>query len=197
MVEIKKDTSRLFNRNKDIFYIKENVACNNIKEKIIKESTSQEEIYIFEGGSSAKFMGKKEIADKLSLNYLQIYDKDIRKILNQIKKSFNYVTEKNNINKEKLMYYITSDYENNLRNDCWYDCGGDQKISLCGYYFFDVEEDSYITIDKTKINIAKDDLIIFFAGKKISFFNIKEAISFNISPLSYISGQYPQKWMPL
>lgn len=197
MVEITKDISGIFKKNKNNFYIKTNVFSENIKEKIIKESKSQEEVYIFESGDSAKFLGNKEIVDKLSVNYLQIYDPDIRNIFDQIKNIFNQMMIKSEIKKDKFMYYITSEYEYSLKNDYWYDCGGDAKISLCGYYFFDVEDDSFIIFDDEKIDILKNDLIIFFSGKKISFNNINEAISFNISPLKHISGQYPQKWMPL
>lgn len=192
-----KDINNLFFRNREVIYKKTNVQATNIEDKIKKESKSQEEIYIYQGGTSANFVGRKDIVDKLSINYLQIYDKDTRNIFNSIKKLFKEIVGENNINEERLMYYITSQYEQNIKNNYWYDNGGDSKMSLCGYYFIKCEEDSHIYIDSNKIQVNEGDLILFFSGNKIVFNNCHSALSFNISPLNHIKGQYPQKWMPL
>jgi len=158
---------------------------------------SQEDIYIFNSGDRADFLYNRNVVNALSFNPLQIYNREIRSLYNLIQKNLETLCQEYEINKGKSMYFITSEYESIIEEGFVYDTGGIRIPCFAGYYFTDCEKNSYIQIEKEKINVEVGTLILFEAGHDTVFKNVKECLSFNIAPLSMIQGQYPQKWAPI
>jgi hypothetical protein len=192
-------------RENEIIYRKRNsfkkildfLKIENLQKTVLSVQKSQEGIYIFKSGDRADFLYNKNVVNNLSFNPLQIYNREIRNLYNLIQKNLEALCQEYEINKEKNMYFITSEYESIIEENFVYDTGGIRIPCFAGYYFTSCEKNSYIQIEKEKINIQEGSLILFEAGHNTVFTNVKECLSFNIAPLSMIQGQYPQKWMPI
>lgn len=188
----------VFQKNKKI----KNVSHSNVQpimviEDIEKIYSNKEEVYIFESGDKAKFLYERSCVNDLSFNYFQVYNESVYNCLHEIKKILDKLIEDNNINKKRNLYYIASEYEVNFLEKYWYDTGGSSTNNFSGYWFLDTEEGSYIDINGEQHGVSIGSVIVFHAGSKTSFVNVNKAISFNITTLSKLVGQYPQKWMPI
>ena len=170
---------------------------DNVLDNIEKIKNNKENIFIFNSGHKADFLYERSCVNDLSFNYFQIYDENVNMALRKIMQGIKYIYEKYEISTIKNNYYISSEYEENILEDYWYDSGGTKVPSLCGYWILESKDDSYIKVDEKKIDAVDGSLIIFESGRRTEFKGICKAISFNVSNLSRLSGQYPQKWMPI
>lgn len=186
----------LFKKNK-IFFLIDNQETQGVLDLIQENIKEEEKFYLFSSGVKADFLYEKKIIDSTKFNYFQIYEKNIYHCLKKIKKMLEDSCKKYEINIDKSMYYVTSSYEDEFLPEYWYDFGGIKIPAFCGYWFLDVEEESYIDINGEKVNIENGTVIMFEPGYRLSFSGVNSAISFNINTLSKIKNQYPQKWMPI
>lgn len=174
-----------------------NIETKNILQEIDQIKKNKENVYIFESGYSAEFLYERSCVNDLSFNYLQMYNSSVYKTLENIKELSIDLCKELKVDMKKNLFYITSEYEENLEEDYYYDFGGTNLPSFCGYWFLQVDEDAHIKINNNEYKISNGDLLLFDSSLKILFSKIRKAISFNISTLRKIEGQYPQKWMPL
>lgn len=173
------------------------VKPTNVSQDIDKIQKNKENIYLFSSGDKADFLYKRSCVNDLSFNYFQIYNKSVYLCLKEIIKITKNLCEKRNVDTEKTTYFIASEHEVEFLEDYWYDTGGIEIPSFSGYWFLKTKKDSWIDINNKKYDVSDGSVIVFEASSKILFSGISEAISFNISTLSRIEGQYPQKWMPI
>lgn len=184
-------------KDKAVFVFTDNVMPKDIIGEIHHIQNNKENVYVFNSGDSAEFLYERSCVNDISFNYLQLYNESSYKCLKKIKNNLRKICEKRDIDLEKNMFFITSEYETNLLHDFVYDCGGYGETSFCGYWFLQTSDESYILVNNEKYDVREGDIIMFESNAKIQFHNISKSISFNISNLSKIRGQYPQKWMPL
>ncbi len=188
----------LFDRNKNIDYIQvSNIKPHLVIEDIEKIKNNKENIYIFKSGDKAEFLYERSCVNDLSFNYFQIYNKTVYKALKEICFMLQNICNDTNVDVKKNIYYITSEYEEDFFEDYWYDSGGVGVPSFCGYWFLETKDDAYIKVNKKINNVSSGDIVIFPSGTRTEFQGIYKGISFNISTLSKLVGQYPQKWMPI
>jgi hypothetical protein len=89
-------------------------------------------------------------------------------------------------------------YQKEVSTEYWYDTGGIRIPCFSGMAFLDDVDNMEITIGDTKVTVSSGDFILFEAGHKIVYSKSNtNMISFNIAPLDMLSGQYPQKWIPV
>jgi hypothetical protein len=169
----------------------------NVIEDIEKIKENKENVYFFESGNKADFLYKRSCVNDLSFNYFQIYNKKIALCLNEISKEIKQFSKQSDTNTEKTHYYISSEYEEEFLEDFWYDTGGISSPSYSGYWFLKTNNKASITVNEVKYDVGEGSLAVFEAASKTLFSGIERGISFNVSTLSKIEGQYPQKWMPL
>jgi hypothetical protein len=168
-----------------------------VLDDIEKIKNNKENVFIFNSGHKADFLYERSCINDLSFNYFQIYNENINMVLKKIINGVKDIYKEYEISITRNNYYISSEYEDNLLEDYWYDSGGTKVPSLCGYWVLESKDNSYIKINEKKINTMDGSLIIFEAGRRTEFKGILKAISFNISNLSKLTNQYPQKWMPM
>lgn len=174
-----------------------NVAPENVLEDIEKIIENKENVYIFNSGDKAEFLYERSCVNDLSFNYFQIYNKSVYLCLKEITTMMFIILSEKQINKSKNNYYIASEYENNFREDVVYDTGGNGSPSFSGYWILEAKEDSHIKINSTDKKVEEGSIVIFESGSHTEFSGVSKAISFNISTLGKLIGQYPQKWMPI
>jgi len=188
----------IFQRSKNYNVVKlSQIYPNNVLEDIDEVLNNKEDVYIFESGDKANFLYHRDTIDRLSFNYYQIYNKSIYLCFKEIVSMLSEAVNECQIDKKRNMYYLTSEYETEFIEDFWYDTGGIGVPIFAGYWFLNVSDSSYIKINDEKYLISEGSLILFQSGAKTSFHNVNKAISFNISTISKIYSQYPQKWMPI
>lgn len=188
----------IFNKSKTISDLEvSHIKPVEVITDIEKIYNTKEDVYIFESGDKAKFLYERSCINDLSFNYFQIYNKSIFYCFKEIIKLLKIIIEKKNINIDKNLFYITSEYETEFLEDCWYDSGGLGIPNFCGYWFLETKGDSYIKVNNVKQDVSNGSLVIFESGARTEFFGISKAISINITTLSKLIAQYPQKWMPI
>lgn len=188
----------IFNKTKNTNFIRtSNVVPKNVVQDIENIKQNKENIYIFNSGDKAEFLYERSCVNDLSFNYFQIYNKSVYLCLKEITTMMFIILSEKQINKSKNNYYITSEYENNLREDVVYDTGGNGSPSFSGYWILEAKEESHIKINSTYKKVEEGSIVIFESGSHTEFSGISKAISFNISTLGKLIGQYPQKWMPI
>ena len=170
---------------------------DNVLDDIEKIKNNKENIFIFNSGHKADFLYERSCVNELSFNYFQIYNENINMALKKIIQGIKKIYEEYEISIKKNNYYLSSEYEDNLLEEYWYDSGGTKVPSLCGYWVLESNDDSYIKVNEEKIDTSKGNLIIFESGRRTEFKGISKAISFNIASLNKLKDQYPQKWMPI
>lgn len=164
---------------------------------IEKVYSNKENVYVFESGEKAKFLYERSCVNDLSFNYFQLYNKSVYECFKQVVKILQNFVKNKNINIEKNLFYITSEYETEFLEGYWYDSGGIRIPNFCGYWFLETNDDPYLKIDSRYVKVGTGSLVMFEPGSKVEFFGIKKGISFNITTISKLVGQYPQKWMPI
>jgi hypothetical protein len=169
----------------------------DVLENIEKYKNNKESFYIFNQGKKADFLYSQSPINNFSFNYFQIYDKNIFDAFQKIKEMFNVLSGEYQISKERNRYYLASELENNFFENGLYDVGGMKIPVFAGYWFLKCQENAKIIFDEISFDIYEGSTILFDASKKYSFKNVSSAISFNISTLSKIQNQYPQKWIPM
>lgn len=192
-----RENSIIYRKKEKFKSILDNVDVSNVENTIKNIINEKQDTYIFKFGDRAELIDSSSVINSMFFNPLQIYSFEIRNIFNLIKKMLAELCKQYDINIEKNMYFISSEYENELLNNYIYDTGGIRIPCFSGYCFLNCKDDSYIKIENKKIEISNGSIILFESGHKIKFNNVESAISFNISPISMLAGQYPQKWMPV
>ena len=192
-----KETDVFYRKSKKEVVLKESSEIENVLEDIKKIKNNSEQVLIFSEGDTADFLYERSCVNDLSFNYFQIYNESTYNCLNKIKAMLKEICKIHEVSISKNLYFISSEYEEEFLEDFWYDSGGIRIPIFCGYWILESDEGSFMTVDENKIDLVPGTLVVFEAGKKNSFSNVKSAISFNISTLSKIKNQYPQKWMPL
>lgn len=172
------------------------VSPKNVLSDIDKIHNNQESVYIFESGDKANFLYNRFCVNDLSFNYLQLYNDSVYLCFIEIKKMLKEMIKKKSIS-DKTKFYISSEYESEFLQDFWYDVGGSSIQSFAGYWILETNEKPSISINRTLFDAPTGSIIMFGSGSQIELSGIKKAISFNISTINKIVGQYPQKWMPI
>jgi hypothetical protein len=158
----------------------------------------EETRYIYQSGDSAKFISSEKIYNPYSFNYFSLYNKSIYNAFLEVKKLFIEAATKKEINIKRAYYYISSEYNDKMDPNFWYDMGSIKVPCFSGYYFLDAKENTKIVISEQEVNVSKGDILLFESGRKIKINREGcKFISFNIAPLQFIANQYPQKWMPI
>jgi hypothetical protein len=186
--------NELFDKYK-IFIDKSNPK--NVLESIKNSKKEKEDFYIFNQGKKADFLESRLSTNNFSFNCFQVYNQNIFDGFQKIKEMFNVISGEYAIDKKRNRYYITSELEKDFSEDFWYDMGGMKIPVFAGYWFLECKDNAKIIFDQIDFDVYSGSIILFDASKKYSFKNVSSAISFNISTLSKIQNQYPQKWMPL
>jgi len=181
--------------------MKQNILIDTANIETILDSISgvfdeQDNIYYFNHNSIDNIENTK-LYNKNTFNYFSIYNKNIYNILIKIKAMLKTMCIENDINMDKNMYYITSEYFDNVDMLFLYDSGGDRPLSFSGYIILDCENNATMSIDNETFNIEKGTLILSKASSKTIFNNLTTGINFNIAPISMLDGQYKQKWIPI
>lgn len=188
----------IFQRNPQKNIILENFQeIDSVIEQINNIKNNKEELYIFNSGVKADFLYERSCVNDLSFNYLQIYNKNVHSCVRKISQDIKTMCESYQISMSKNMFFITSDYELDFSEDFWYDTGGTKIPSFSGYWFLETKEDAFISIEDKDIDVMPGKIVCFEASRKTIFKNVESAISFNVTTLSKLEGQYPQKWMPI
>lgn len=169
----------------------------DVEKDIEKIHNNKEKVYIFNSGDKAEFLYERSCVNDLSFNYFQIYNKSVffafKEIVNLLK---NFCKEKN-ISVEKNLFYITSEYEKEFLEDYWYDSGGIGAPNFCGYWILKENGNAKIKVNSKEVEVVTGSIVLFESGAKTEFVGIETGISFNITTLSKLQSQYPQKWMPI
>lgn len=190
--------SLIFNKSKNINNIKKSyVDPINIINDIDNIQNNKESVYLFESGDKATFLYERSCVNDLSFNYFQLYNKSAYHCLQEISKLLKIFAEEEEIDIKKNLFCIASEYETEFLEDCWYDSGGFRIPNFCGYWFLETNNESYIKVNNIKEEVSKGSVVMFESGARTEFFGISKAISFNITTLTKLIGQYPQKWMPI
>jgi hypothetical protein len=154
--------------------------------------------YIYESGDSARFISANKIYNPYMFNYFSLYNKNVYKAFLEIKSLFVEAATKKEVNIKRSYYYISSDYNSTMDPNFWYDMGGLKTPCFSGYYFLEVDKETFLNISDTEINISNGDIVLFESGRKVRINKgNSKIISFSIAPLQFITNQYPQKWMPI
>lgn len=173
------------------------IIPKNVIEDIDFIRNSKEEIYLFSGGDRANFIYDRSCVNDLSFNYFQLYNESVYLCFKEVSSLLSIISKKREINTVKNKYYLTSEYEEYFRDDVLYDTGGGGAPSFSGYWILEANEDATIKINSQETRVIVGTIIVFESGADIQFKNVEKAISFNLSTLSRIPDQYPQKWMPI
>lgn len=173
------------------------IIPKNVIEDIDFIRNSKEEIYLFSGGDRANFIYDRSCVNDLSFNYFQLYNESVYLCFKEVSSLLSIISKKREINTVKNKYYLTSEYEEYFRDDVLYDTGGGGAPSFSGYWILKANEDATIKINSQETRVIVGTIIVFESGADIQFKNVEKAISFNLSTLSRIPDQYPQKWMPI
>lgn len=173
------------------------IIPKNVIEDIDFIRNSKEEVYLFNGGDRASFIYDRSCVNDLSFNYFQLYNESVYLCFKEVVSLLSIISGKREINVIKNKYYLTSEYEESFRDDVLYDTGGGGAPSFSGYWILEANEDAIIKINSRETEVVVGTIIVFESGADIQFKNIEKAISFNLSTLSRIPDQYPQKWMPI
>jgi len=169
----------------------------DVLKNIENYKNNQESFYIFNQGKKADFLYSKSAINNFSFNYFQIYDKNIFDAFQKIKEMFGTTLNEYAIDPKRNRYYIASELEKDFSENFWYDMGGMKIPVFAGYWFLECKDNAKIIFDEIDFDVYDGLIILFDASKKYSFKNVSSAISFNISTLSKIQNQYPQKWIPM
>lgn len=169
---------------------------NNVYEEIKKVQSSKESVYNFSSGTTANFLYERSCVNDLSFNCFQVYNEEIYYAFKKIKKMLKEICDFHNLDITKNKYYLTSELEENFLENYKYDLGGIRIPVFGGYWILECDN-AHIMVDDKKIGLIPGTIVLFEAGRKISFKNVSKAICFNISTLNKIKNQYPQKWMPI
>jgi hypothetical protein len=194
---VTEETKVFYRKSKNQTILKSFILPSNLIEKINKIKNNQEKVLFFSKGDKADFLYERSCVNELSFNYFQIYEENVYLALREISKMLFKICKKNEISITKNMYFIASEYEEDFSSKFWYDSGGIRIPIFCGYWFLDCEDEASVIIENQKINVKSGTILLFEAGQKIVFKNVNKAISFNLSTMSKIKNQYPQKWMPI
>jgi hypothetical protein len=190
--------SIIFDKNKIVKKIKISyVEPVDVILDIENIQNNKENVYIFESGDKAKFLYERSCVNDLSFNYFQLYNKSVYRAFQEISKLLKIFCEEEEINLKKNLFCIASEYETEFLEDYWYDAGGFGIPNFCGYWFLETNNESYIKVNDIKEQISSGAVVMFQSGARTEFSGISKAISFNITTLSKLIGQYPQKWMPI
>jgi len=173
------------------------IIPKNVIEDIDFIRNSKEEVYLFNGGDRASFVYDRSCVNDLSFNYFQLYNESVYLCFKEVVSLLSIISGKREINTVKNKYYLTSEYEEYFRDDVLYDTGGGGAPSFSGYWILQANEDASIKINSTETEVVIGTIVVFESGVDIQLRNIEKAISFNLSTLSRIPDQYPQKWMPI
>lgn len=188
----------IFNKNKKIQDVEISyIEPINIISDIETIHNNKESVYSFKSGDKAEFLYERSCVNDLSFNYFQLYNKSSFLCLKEIINILKIYIEKRNIDINKNLFYITSEYETEFLEDYWYDSGGIGIPNFCGYWILESSDSAYIKANSIKKYVEKGSIVMFESGPRTEFYGIQKAISFNITTISKLVGQYPQKWMPL
>jgi hypothetical protein len=171
-------------------------VIEDIEKEILNSYSEHDDVYFFNSQSIDKLNSQK-LYKKETFNCFTIYSKNIYTIFIKIKQMFNEVCKTNQINFTKNMFYISTEYLNNCDSTFWYDSGGDKPLCFSGYIVLDCLDNSTIKVDDEIFNVVPGTILLFGSSSKIIFNNKISVINFNIAPISLLSGQYKQKWIPL
>lgn len=196
-----------FNAHKENIFFEKNKKTNNLMfsqikpknviEDIEKIYNQKEDVYFFESGDKANFLYERSCVNDLSFNYFQIYNESVYTCLKEIKTVLEKLLEKNKISKKRNLYYIASEYETDFLENFWYDTGGINITNFSGYWFLETKDNAEIKINNSSHPVSEGSLAIFQSGSRLEFLNVCKAISFNLTTINKLAGQYPQKWMPV
>lgn len=192
------DNDMLFRNNRDVILFK---STNNNVDNIIKIINDNEKYYDhvlhFNGGVSAELIKEQSVIGKLSNNVMSIYNTTIHNLLIKIKELLIESCNKYEINVDKTKFYLSSEYIDGVDSNAWYDTGGVRAPCFSGIIVLDCSS-GILKIGKEKINVSKGDIVLFESGHRITYEdNSIKIISFVLSPISLLDGQYPQKWIPI
>ena len=160
---------------------------------VLKESDA---VYYFDNNVINSLENNK-LYKKETFNYFSIYNKNIYMSLSKIKEMFKTICANNEINIDKNMYYIESEYFENIDTLFWYDSGGDRPLCFSGYIILKCEDNSTVSIDGEVFELVSGTVILSRSNSKIIWNNSVSGINFNIAPISMLHGQYKQKWIPM
>jgi hypothetical protein len=169
----------------------------NILEEVINKVYPPDEVYKFNSGIKADFLGHIPVENPDSKNYFGAYNRNINKALQVIKGLLIDALSYYDLS-SKVGYYLSSDYSDSVRTDVWYDMGGVSVPCFSGVYFIESSEESTTSVNGDKYFTPKGTILLFEAGKRIVYGeeNIK-ILTFSIAPIPLLEKQYPQKWLPL
>jgi hypothetical protein len=176
--------------------IKEFSEIKNVYEEIKRVQSNKESVYNFSSGTTAEFLYERSCVNDLSFNCFQIYNENIYYAFKKIKEMLQEICNFHKIDVTKNKYYLTSEILEEFLEDYKYDFGGIRIPVFGGYWILECNN-AQIIVDDKQIDVMPGTIVLFEAGRKISFKNVDRAISFNISTLNKIKNQYPQKWMPI
>lgn len=172
------------------------IEPKNVIEDIEKIHNNKEKVYIFNSGDSAEFLYERSCVNDLSFNYLQMYNASVYLCFSEIVKMLKSAVEEKQLS-PKSMFYITSEYEKDFMDNFIYDTGGSSNQSFAGYWFLKTMDNPTIIINGNTVSCPEGTIVLFGSGSQTQFNDVDCAISFNISTLSKLAGQYPQKWTPI
>jgi len=197
MKNIFKENDVLYRKNNSLYVLQNNFDYKGIMDKIISLENSYEDVHFFDGGKSSRLLDKQSILQSSS-NHFGIYDKNIYSLLKAVRESLRSACSHYEINYERMFYFISSVYQKEVSSEYWYDTGGIRIPCFSGMAFLDDVDNLEVTIGDTKVTVNSGDFILFEAGHKIVYNKNKtNMLSFSIAPLDMLSGQYPQKWIPV
>ena len=169
----------------------------NILEAVVNKVYPPDEIYKFNSGIKADFLGHLPVENPDSKNYFGAYNRNINKALQVVRGLLTEALSYYDLS-SKAGYYLSSEYSDNIRTDVWYDMGGISVPCFSGVYFIESLDNSTTTINGTSYPTPKGTILLFEAGKHIVYGeeNVK-LLTFSIAPIAMLERQYPQKWIPI
>jgi len=178
--------------------IKENINAEGLAEFVKKSLNEEDQIFLFKNGNSANFVGNNKVIDLKTFNFFSLYDSNVFKCYQSVKKMLNQICHNFDINIKMSEFYISSQYFNEkVEKDFIYDFGGTGLPCFSGLVSLQKEEYPVYFNDE-RVLVKFGDVIIFEAGKEVKYDSMNlECIYFYIAPLFMLEKQYPQKWIPI
>ncbi len=183
------------NKNFKIFF--DTCDVNGLISFIRKSNLYCEEKFLFVSGTKAESVSNDLIIDDRTRNYFSMYNENLLSIFKKNKFLLKDACEHYDINCEKSSYHISSEYIESFRSDAWYDTGGIKVPSFTSICVLESQDGSFIKIDDESVQVEPGSILFFEAGRKIRYSEDIKVLSCNISPMSMLQFQYPQKWIPI
>lgn len=195
MINLEKSISS--RESKPLIVFEKNSNPKGILEEVINKVYPPDQVYKFNSGFKADFIGQIPVENLDSKNYLGAYNSNINKVLKSIRELLLEALDYYELS-SKEGYYISSEYVDDIRTDVWYDMGGMRIPCFSGVYFIESAENSTLKINNEIFKTPPGSILLFEAGKRVVYSdsNIK-VLTFSVAPIPLLEKQYPQKWIPI